>query len=317
MGQVLHYDDNIHPTICITDYTTSVINDPDTISYIPYNCILTIKLFGKHSHLLNKIKKDEFFYFKNIRIHSFTPILEAYMHDSLEGDIVAITDESDLFDIKGRREQFLNHLKESKDGLSSKTHLFSDNIESKKYFDDNNVVVDDENLHINTMKSKIEKTDDIDVDKLNAPNNCDISNEKETLDIDHNSLLVTKEQDNRDKVDLSDVKRKKFISKFVNILTLTEPGAYLSKCHILKISNFTENAEEGSLIYVKEGHSLIPLKAKGQLTEKIMKNLKILIDKLYVFLVYKAADENIYAVDLFLDDAEFEKFENFCNEQNN
>jgi hypothetical protein len=89
LGKVLYCDFDATPTVCITDFTTNTTAEPGT-GLPPGNAILAIKLFGHHASLSTRIQLNRYYLFMNIRIHSFSPGLEAYMHDSLEGDVIPV-----------------------------------------------------------------------------------------------------------------------------------------------------------------------------------------------------------------------------------
>lgn len=108
LGKVIYFNDTEKiPTICITDYTKNP-QIQECASNFPNNMVLVIKLFGHHSLMIEKIKIERYYIFKNIRIHLTNNVLEAYMHDYLDGDIIEVKDQPILEEIKKREEIYQN-----------------------------------------------------------------------------------------------------------------------------------------------------------------------------------------------------------------
>lgn len=104
LGKVIYINDTEKiPAVIITDYTKNLYVE-ECASTFPNNMVLIIKLFGHHSLMIEKIKLEEYYIFKNIRTHLEKNVLEAYMHDYLDGDIIRIEDQSILEEIKKREE---------------------------------------------------------------------------------------------------------------------------------------------------------------------------------------------------------------------
>lgn len=112
IGKVIHCDSSQGPTISITDFTESELIEPG-LGPFPCNMALIIRLFGQHLTHLKKVKVGGYYMFENIRIHTFSNVLEAYMHDNLAGDVIPITDEALISDIKSREAIFHRPLREN------------------------------------------------------------------------------------------------------------------------------------------------------------------------------------------------------------
>lgn len=97
LGKVLYCDFDTIPTIGITDFTLSSA-EPCT-GRLSTSEVLIVKMFGRHAELCSRIHLNKHYLFVNIRIHSFIPGLEAYMHDSLEGDVIPIDSQELLKEI--------------------------------------------------------------------------------------------------------------------------------------------------------------------------------------------------------------------------
>ncbi|KAM0681079.1 hypothetical protein GINT2_000864 [Glugoides intestinalis] len=105
IGKVIHCNAECVPSVCITDFTNNQKIQRIENSF-PNDMALLIKLFGQHADLYDRVTPGRYYLFKNIRMHVFGVFLEAYMHDSLEGDIVPIDDENLLGDLLNREEAF-------------------------------------------------------------------------------------------------------------------------------------------------------------------------------------------------------------------
>jgi len=105
IGKVIHCDPDQEPTISITDFTVSDLIAPG-VGLFPNNMVLVIRLFGQHLAYLKKVKARGYYMFENIRIHAFGELMEAYMHDNLQGSVTPIADDLVLADIRTREEAF-------------------------------------------------------------------------------------------------------------------------------------------------------------------------------------------------------------------
>lgn len=343
LAKVLHMDNDIFPTICITDFTMSPLNcntksegdcnivdgnrsDVPTNNTLktndgnlvfPNGMVLVLKLFGKHIDLFKKIKKNVYYLFMNIRIHSFAPCMEAYMHDSLEGNIIPVKDRKFLKEIQSRENTFYN----SKDSL--RNQITEDKL--------NDVKKDDICNNRNFENSA--KTQEISIleqeNSLNSGKNHEVDNKLQKFNInktgEESNICAVKSdscQNSTKKLCLTDtvdqdcsVRRPDECSKdAISLSKLKQimlPGIYLSKCLIRDFVTFGTDSGRFANIIVEEDASTFTLISKLKLTQKLLDLQNQFLNREFKCLVLRNSDKKFFMVDLFFNDEQFSTFENF------
>jgi len=343
LAKVLHMDNDIFPTICMTDFTMSslsyntkpeddcnivdgnrsdvttnnTLKTNDGSLVFPNGMVLVLKLFGKHIELFKKIKKNEYYLFMNIRIHSFAPCMEAYMHDSLEGNIIPVKDRKFLGEIQSRENAFYN----SKDSIRSqiredklndvkkddicKNRSFENSIKAQEITisEQENSLNSGKNHEINgkLQKFNINKTGEGSSIGATKSDSCQGSTKKLCVadTVDQNCSVRRPDECPKDAISLSKLKQ------------IMLPGIYLSKCLIRDFVTFGTDSGRFANIVVEEDASIFTLTSKLKLTQKLLDLQNQFLNQEFKCLVLRNSDKKFFMVDLFFNDEQFSIFENF------
>lgn len=256
IGKAIHCSPECVPSICITDFTSNK-KIQRMESPFPNNMTLVIKLFGQHADLYDRVTEGRYYMFKNIRMHSFGACLEAYMHDSLEGDVVPINDENLLEDLLNREEAF------HRENMAVSSVL-------------------------NALVTKDQKNGEY---KGNENKDKSTKNKKE--------VHIKEYLDESQKIPI------------VSIDKMSVSGIYLCLCLIIDIIHFLDTREIHSILSVIESGKEYKIKTKSNLSKKIVEEKKISIGYELKCLVMKTRLGNLFMVDIFADESEYQNFLDF------
>lgn len=279
LGKVLSCDYDINPSIKITDFTSNP-NISDSSSNFPNSMILVIKLFGQHSYLVDRITVGGYFYFSNIRCKSFSPFIVAFMHDSLEGDIISVSSEDLLKDIKESETVY--------DEMKSKGNYHSCEIQNSSLLLDiemNSTLPNIENELLETSKSVENESNEL-LETSKPIENTELENK--SLECEISNYLPT-----------------------LKIKNIKLPGVYLSYCFLTEIWHSPDLSNLYSILKVKEEEKDYRFKTKKNLTKKMLLNDKITIGKMFKCLVLLVGTGEFFMIDIFYDDQDFKNFVSF------
>lgn len=282
IGKVISCDYGTIPTVCIVDYTVN--NEVTECSgTFPNSMVLVIKLFGQHAYLTDKITVGGYFYFLNIRVHSFSPALTAYMHDSLEGDVIPIAEEHVLPAIKERETDY----------QAKRRH-----IDNKTEITKNINTLRNEDIKAQVIKEVNDALEDIDIPGVKSINSdlTDKINESTCK-----SAVTT--QNYTANINENFVTRK--------IQDISDPGIYLSTCFLTDIFHSPDINDLFSVLTVKEDNKEYKLITKRNLTKKMLVDSRICIGKTFKCLVLLVGTGDIYMIDIFAEDKEYQEFVSF------
>lgn len=306
IGKVISCDYDVVPSIKITDFTFNQSID-DHSKIFPNSMVLLIKLFGQHSYLTEKITIGGYFQFSNIRCRFFSPIITAYMHDSLEGDVIAIPEDRIPLEIQE------NERKYNEMNNCSHRKLFkpNDNIrqEDLPLKTSNNSSITSEIKTANDTVLKENCTNNIEKVKETQSNKNDLESSKTIVCTEVLNQDLDNENDQTvQNTEISESDISKYLTT-LKIREIIEPGIYLSTCYLSEIRHFATDIKNlYSILYIKEDEKEYLLKTKRSLTKKMMINDKICVGNKFKCLVLLLGTGEFFMIDIFTNKQEYQEF---------
>lgn len=305
IGRVLHFDSDIQPTISITDYT---INE----RFGSQNTILTIKLYGKHSELMSRLKLGELYYIKNIKIRTMDPFATALMHDLLEGDIIHVTHKNIIAEFQERERNLIakrggglqEHNMNGRDEFM-KSNIPNTNI--KENFEQYNLLGDvghsttnsDSRSESTTRKSSL-------LSKQHEESSGSSDTPFETRKMEDN--MSAKKTFSNSRVVKNYWQREPEFPKsdrsyFTSISNIQKPGVHVLKCCLDSV-----DWSGDATLRIRENNLFLNLSIRNILKDKILKFSGTIFNKTVVLLVFNI-DKKLSGVDVFRNEEELVDFE--------